>query len=49
MLWETTLPACGFAIPELYNIGRKQMIVTACGNQKLNTRAGNTHLACSLP
>jgi len=49
ILWETTLPACGFATPAIYNVNGKQFVVIACGGGKLNTTSGDTYLAFSLP
>jgi quinoprotein glucose dehydrogenase len=49
LLWETMLPACGFATPSVYEIDGKQFVVIACGGGKLNTMSGDTYLAFSLP
>src|SRR5690606_21325660 len=35
LLWETTLPAPGFATPAVYEVNGKQFIVIACGGGKL--------------
>lgn len=49
LLWETELPACGFATPSVYSINGKQYIVIACGGGKLNTSSGDKYVAFSLP
>jgi quinoprotein glucose dehydrogenase len=49
LLWETTLPAAGFATPAAYEINNKQYIVIACGGGKLDTRSGDSYVAFSLP
>ncbi len=48
LLWETNLPACGFATPAVYEIKGKQFVVIACGGGKLKTQSGDTYLAFSL-
>jgi len=49
MLWETTLPAAGFATPATYQVGNKQYVVIACGGGKLGQKKGNQYVAFSLP
>jgi len=49
MLWETTLPAPGFATPATYEIEGKQYIVIACGGGKLGTTSGDSYMAFALP
>lgn len=49
LLWETTLPAPGFATPATYEIDGKQFIVIACGGGKLGTHSADTYVAFSLP
>ena len=48
LLWETTLPACGFATPAVYEVDGKQFVVIACGGGKLGKKSGDTYLAFSL-
>ncbi len=48
LLWETDLPACGFATPSVYNVNGKQFLVIACGGGKLKKRSGDTYLAFAL-
>ncbi|MBO9730183.1 MAG: PQQ-binding-like beta-propeller repeat protein [Chitinophaga sp.] len=48
LLWETTLPACGFATPAVYEVNGKQFVVIACGGGKLGKKSGDTYLAFSL-
>jgi len=49
LLWETTLPASGFATPSTYEVNGKQYIVIACGGTKLGTKKGNQYVAFALP
>ncbi len=49
LLWETDLPAAGFATPSTYEIGGKQFVVIACGGTKLGTKKGNQYVAFALP
>jgi quinoprotein glucose dehydrogenase len=49
LLWETTLPAPGYATPSVYAIGGKQYIVIACGGGKLKTKSGDSYIAFALP
>ncbi|TWF41665.1 quinoprotein glucose dehydrogenase [Chitinophaga polysaccharea] len=48
LLWETTLPACGFATPAVYEVKGKQYVVISCGGGKLGKPSGDTYLAFSL-
>ncbi|HEY9256694.1 PQQ-binding-like beta-propeller repeat protein [Chitinophaga sp.] len=48
LLWETDLPACGFATPAVYEVNGKQLVVIACGGGKLGKKSGDTYLAFSL-
>ena len=49
LLFETDLPAAGFATPSLYNINGKEFIVIACGGGKLKTTSGDAYVAFALP
>ena len=49
LLWETNLPASGFATPSVYNLNGKEYIVIACGGGKLSTKSGDSYVAFSLP
>ena len=49
LLWETDLPAPGFATPSVYEIDGKQYIVIACGGGKLGTKSGDAYMAFALP
>jgi len=49
LLWETELPAPGFATPSVYSIDGKQYIVIACGGGKLGTKSGDAYVAFALP
>jgi quinoprotein glucose dehydrogenase len=48
LLWETMLPAAGFATPSTYAVNGKQYIVIACGGTKLGTKKGNQYVAFAL-
>jgi len=49
LLWETELPASGFATPAVYNLNGKEYIVIACGGGKLKTKSGDAYVAFALP
>jgi quinoprotein glucose dehydrogenase len=49
LLWETLLPAAGFATPSVYAVNGKQYIVLACGGGKLGTKSGDSYIAFALP
>jgi quinoprotein glucose dehydrogenase len=48
VLWETELPAAGFATPSTYEIKGRQYIVIACGGTKLGTKKGDSYVAFAL-
>lgn len=49
LLWQTKLPAAGFATPATYQVNGKQYVVIACGGTKLGTPKGNQYVAFALP
>ena len=49
LLWETDLPAAGFATPATYEVNGTQYIVIACGGGKLGTMSGDSYVAFALP
>ena len=49
LLWETELPAPGFATPSVYSVNGKQFVVIACGGGKLGTKSRNSYVAFALP
>ncbi len=49
LLWETKLPAGGYATPSTYLAGGRQYIVIAAGGGKMGTRPGDTYVAFTLP
>lgn len=49
LLWQTDLPAPGFATPAVYAVKGKQFIVIACGGGKLGTKGAGNYVAFSLP
>jgi quinoprotein glucose dehydrogenase len=48
LLFETALPAAGFATPSTYQVNGKQYIVIACGGTKLGTKSGDSYVAFAL-
>lgn len=48
MLWETQLPAAGFATPATYEVNGEQYIVIACGGGKLDVDSGDAYVAYKL-
>ncbi len=48
ILWETDLPAAGFATPSVYSVNGQQFVVIAAGGGKLNSPSGSYYLAYSL-
>ncbi len=49
LLWETQLPAGGYATPAVYEANGRQYIVIAAGGGKMGTKPGDTYVAFSLP
>lgn len=49
LLWESRLPAPGFATPAVYQAGGRQYVVIACGGGKLGTPSGDSYVAFALP
>lgn len=49
LLWETDLPAGGYATPATYTVNGKQYVVIACGGGKMGTKSGATYLGFALP
>lgn len=49
LLFETTLPAGGYATPSVYSVGGKQFIVIACGGGRMRTKSADTYVAYSIP
>ncbi len=49
LLWETALPAGGYATPATYAVNGKQYVVIACGGGKLGTKSGDAYVAFALP
>ncbi|HVQ30424.1 MAG TPA: PQQ-binding-like beta-propeller repeat protein [Vicinamibacteria bacterium] len=49
VLFETALPAGGYATPSTYSVGGKQFVVIACGGGKMGTKSGDTYVAFALP
>jgi quinoprotein glucose dehydrogenase len=49
LVWETTLPAAGFATPSTYEVDGRQYIVLACGGTKLGAEKGDSYVAFALP
>lgn len=49
VLWETKLPAGGYATPSTYEVNGKQYVVIACGGGKMGTKSGDAYVAFALP
>jgi quinoprotein glucose dehydrogenase len=49
VLWETSLPAGGYATPSTYAVGGKQYVVIAAGGGKMGTKSGDSYVAFALP
>ncbi len=49
LLWETGLPAPGFATPAVYEVKGKEYLVIACGGGKLGTKSGDAYMGFALP
>lgn len=49
LLWETELPAAGFATPSTYEAKGKQYLVIAAGGGKMGVPSGDSYIAFSLP
>jgi quinoprotein glucose dehydrogenase len=48
ILWETTLPAGGYATPATYSVNGKQYVVIAAGGTKMKTEPGDYYVAFTL-
>ena len=48
LLFETKLPAAGYATPSIYTVDGKQFVVIACGGGKLGTKSGDSYVAFAL-
>jgi len=48
-LWQTKLPAGGYATPATYSVNGRQYVVIACGGGKMGTKSGDAYVAFSLP
>jgi quinoprotein glucose dehydrogenase len=49
LLWETQLPAAGFATPSTYSVRGRQYVVVAAGGGKLGAPSGDAYVAFALP
>src|SRR5256886_15996239 len=49
LLWETSLPAAGYATPSTFAVRGRQYVVIAAGGGKLGTKSGDAYVAYSLP
>ncbi len=49
LLWETDLPAGGYATPSVYEVSGRQFVVIAAGGGKMGTSSGDTYVAFALP
>ncbi len=48
-LWQTSLPAGGYATPSTYAVDGRQYVVIAAGGGKLGTKSGDAYVAFALP
>jgi quinoprotein glucose dehydrogenase len=49
VLWQTQLPAAGYATPATYMVNGRQFVVIACGGGKCGTKSGDAYVAFALP
>jgi quinoprotein glucose dehydrogenase len=49
LLWETQLPAGGYATPSTYMVDGRQYVVIAAGGGKMGTKSGDAYVAFALP
>ena len=49
LLWESALPAPGYATPSTYAVDGRQYVVIAAGGGKLGSRSADTYVAFALP
>jgi len=50
LLWETKLPAAGYAQPATYSVNGRQYVVIACGGgAKAGSPTGDSYVAFALP
>lgn len=49
LLWETSLPAGGYATPATYMVDGRQYVVIAAGGGKMGTKSGDAYVAFALP
>ncbi len=49
VLWQTKLPAGGYATPATYMLNGRQYVVIACGGGKSGTKSGDEYVAFALP
>jgi quinoprotein glucose dehydrogenase len=48
ILWQTRLPAGGYATPATYLAGGRQYVIIACGGGKMGTKSGDAYVAFAL-
>lgn len=49
LLWQTDLPAGGYATPATYLVEGRQYVVIASGGGKMGTKSGDAYVAFALP
>jgi quinoprotein glucose dehydrogenase len=47
-IWQSRLPAAGFATPATYSVAGRQYVVIACGGGKLGRKSGDRYVAYAL-
>lgn len=49
VVWETKLPAGGFATPITYQVNGRQYVAIACGGTRYGLKSGGSYVAFALP
>jgi quinoprotein glucose dehydrogenase len=49
LLWQTKLPAGGYATPATYLVDGRQFVVIAAGGGKMGTPSADYYVAFALP
>lgn len=49
VLWQSKLPAAGYATPATYSVNGRQYVVIACGGGKIGSKSGDSYVAFALP
>jgi quinoprotein glucose dehydrogenase len=49
LIWETQLPAGGYATPATFEVDGRQYVVIAAGGGKMGTKSGDSYVTYALP